>query len=341
MVHAEREGNGPPVSVSWLQRLQRREVDDVAGEGVQQAHDKSCHLAHHQHALRRRGGSRDHGVAGELRQMDLDDLPGSDVEQLAARGRGRVLRRRRLRQQDPPARVEAVVDDVLTELTGLLGAAAGHPQLAHRAEPHEVRHVAVPDAVGDGLHRQRRHASPVTPVGDDGDDPKVFVSDDYIYIYIYTQSRNRRQISTSRVVSRRQDETEIANRSDYIARAKDKDGGRESARTISGRVWHGQRAGRCAWTSSRKSPPWSRRARLVAWSPPERGRRPGRRCAATSSRSNPPWSSRARRGSSLGRRRGGGEEEEGGDDCGGCAPAESRREERRSTPACLGQCAYI
>jgi hypothetical protein len=49
--------------------------------------------------------------------------------------------RRWLHQQDPLVRVEAVVNDAFTELTGLLGAAIVHPQLAHQAEPHEVRHV--------------------------------------------------------------------------------------------------------------------------------------------------------------------------------------------------------
>ena len=48
-------------------------------------------------------------MAVKLRQIDLDDLPGGDIEQLAARGRGL---RRWLRQQDPPARVEAVVTDI-------------------------------------------------------------------------------------------------------------------------------------------------------------------------------------------------------------------------------------
>jgi hypothetical protein len=97
-------------------------------------------IAHHQHALRRRGGSGDHGVPSELRQIHLDGLPGGEVKQRAARGRGRRLISLLLllRQQDPPARVEAVVDDACAQLTGLPDAAAVHPQLAHQAEPHEV-----------------------------------------------------------------------------------------------------------------------------------------------------------------------------------------------------------
>jgi hypothetical protein len=72
--------------------------------------------------------------------IHLDGLPGGEVEQRAARGRGRRLISLLLllRQQDPPARVEAVVDDACAQLTGLPDAAAVHPQLAHQAEPHEV-----------------------------------------------------------------------------------------------------------------------------------------------------------------------------------------------------------
>jgi len=63
-------------------------------------------------------------MAGELRQIDLDDLPGGDVEQLAVRGRGL---RHQLHQEDPLMRMTIVVDDVFTVFTKLLGAAASQP----------------------------------------------------------------------------------------------------------------------------------------------------------------------------------------------------------------------
>jgi hypothetical protein len=77
-------------------------------------------------------------VAVELWKINLDDLLGRDIEKLAAPGRSL---RHWLRQQDPLVWVEAVVDDAFTELIGLLGTAAIHPQLAHQAKLHEVHHI--------------------------------------------------------------------------------------------------------------------------------------------------------------------------------------------------------
>lgn len=54
----------------------------------------------------------------------FDELLGGDIEQLAVRG---CRLKRQLRQQNPPVRVEAVVDDAFIELIGLLGATIIHP----------------------------------------------------------------------------------------------------------------------------------------------------------------------------------------------------------------------
>uniref|UniRef100_A0A0E0IWQ7 Uncharacterized protein n=1 Tax=Oryza nivara TaxID=4536 RepID=A0A0E0IWQ7_ORYNI len=108
------------------QRGDRREVGEVAGEGVEQAEEEGALVEQQQEALR---GERDQGVALELREIRTDALAGGEVEEAAAAGG------RRLVEHDPPPGEEAAVQ----------GAGEG----IHRAQPPQPAHGAEADVVGD------------------------------------------------------------------------------------------------------------------------------------------------------------------------------------------------
>lgn len=116
--------------------LQRRELRGVAGEGVEEADGGVVVPLQQEDAV---GGVED-AVVPELGQPDADDGAGRQVEEAGVAAELAVARveAAALRQQHPPARVEARVEDA----AAARAAGGGAPLGAHGPEADVVAEVA-------------------------------------------------------------------------------------------------------------------------------------------------------------------------------------------------------
>jgi hypothetical protein len=128
----------------WQEGRQRREIDDLAGEGVEEAHDGVMVAVQKKEAVDR----VEYDMVIQEREVDTDDGAGGEVDEAheAAEVGVAGVEAVALGEHHPAARVEAWIEDVRAD-----GARA--PVRAGGTEPDVVLQVAGQHTPPDELHQ--------------------------------------------------------------------------------------------------------------------------------------------------------------------------------------------